>query len=73
MKDTDALMSALLAAALFGSKQEEQKTEADKEKVRRVAEDAGNYYYHIYLGYKDAGFTDEQAFKLLLETIRRNK
>ena len=68
------LLGAFLAAAMIGSeKKEDTETPViDGGKIRKQSEDLGNSYYHVYLGYKDAGFTDEQAFKLLLETIRRN-
>lgn len=74
MKDTEAIMSAILAAAVFdAAKNKGTKTpKIDGDQIRKQSEDVGNAYYHVYLGYKDAGFTDEQAFKLLLETIRRN-
>lgn len=72
MKSTNAIMSALLAAAILDTEKETKDTEIDKDKLRRDSEDIGNVFYHILLGYKDAGFTEEQAFTLLLETIRRN-
>lgn len=74
MKDKDKIASALLLAAMLGA-ENDKKTEAPKingDKIRKQSEDLGNGYFHVYLGFKDAGFTDDQAFALLLETIRRN-
>lgn len=73
--DASAIVGALLLSELLGTKEQEKDAETpeiDGDKIRKQSEDLGNGYYHVYLGYKDAGFNDEQAFKLLLETIRRN-
>lgn len=76
MKDAEAIMSALLAAAVLGAKQDKDKDkespEIDGDKIRKQSKDLGNAYYHIYLGFKDAGFNDTQAFQLVLTTIGRN-
>ena len=75
-KNASALMSALLLAGILGANEKEEEketetTETNKDEIRKQSEDLGNAYYHTYLGFKDAGFTDEQAFELLLATIRR--
>ena len=44
--------------------------EANGEAIRKKSEDLGNLMYQSYLGFKDAGFTDEQAFQLVL-TVKR--
>ena len=74
-KNASAIMGALLLAEMLGENEKENDTETpelDGDKIRKQSEDLGNGYYHVYLGYKDAGFNDDQAFKLLIETIRRN-
>lgn len=73
-KDASAIMGALLLSGMLGTKEKKdlETPEIDGDKIRKQSEDLGNSYYHVYLGYKDAGFNDEQAFKLLLETVRRN-
>jgi hypothetical protein len=77
--EAKAIFSTILTAAMLDEALKDAETKADTEtpeidgdKIRKQSEDLGNSYYHVYLGYKDAGFTDEQAFKLLIETIRRN-
>lgn len=75
-KEVKDFVSALLTAAILGGKAEdkEKKTpKLDGEKIRKQAEDVGNAYYHLYLGFKDAGFNDEQAFQLMMKTVGGNK
>ncbi len=69
MKDTDAIMNAILAAAILGTKKDTKTPEIDGDKIRKQAEDIGNAHYHLYEGFKDAGFTDDQAFTLVLKTV----
>ena len=58
-KDISALTSALLTAAILGgSKKETEKPKLDGDEIRKSAKDIGNAYYHLYLGFKDAGFND---------------
>lgn len=73
MKEAD-IISAILAAAILGDKKDKdtETPKIDGDKIRKQAEDLGNTYYHLYEGFKDAGFNDTQAFALVLETIRRN-
>lgn len=73
-KNADIIGAILVSAAILGAAAEKETEESkfDGDKIRKQAEDVGNRYYHIYLGFKDAGFNDEQAFALVLETIRRN-
>ncbi len=71
MKDTDIISAILAAAAVLGDGEQEKKEtpKLDGDKIRKQAEDVGNAYYHLYLGFKDAGFNDEQAFQLVLNTV----
>ena len=71
-KDASAIMGALLAAAMLGNtkKEETEDPEVKGDKIRKQAEDLGNRMYHAYLGFKDAGFTDDQAFQIVL-TIKK--
>lgn len=49
-------------------------TEEEKHEIaRRNAEDLGNTLYHSYLGFRDAGFNDEQAFQLVLAVMGGKK
>lgn len=72
MKNTDAILNALLTAAILGGDKKTTPPKPDGDEIQKTAEDMGNIYYCVYLGFKDAGFTSERAFELLLETIRRN-
>lgn len=74
MKDADIISALMATAAILGSatEKETKSPKIDGDKIRKQAEDIGNTYYHVYEGFKDAGFNDTQAFALVLETIRRN-
>lgn len=63
MKNSNELLAAILAAAMLDGEQETKTEETD---FRKKAEDIGNALYQSYLGFKDAGFTDEQAFQIVL-------
>lgn len=71
----DALLKAIFAAAILGSKTDEkpESPKVDGDEIRKQTEDVGNAFYHVYLGFKDAGFNDEQAFLLMLKTISKQK
>lgn len=78
MKQPDAstIMSALLAAAFLGGEAEDKEKETPKpngDEIRKQAEDVGNAYFHLYLGFKDAGFNDDQAFQLMMKTVGGNE
>ena len=69
-KDISALTSAILAAAILGGgEKEKEEPKPNGDEIRKQAEDLGNRYYHAYLGFKDAGFNDEQAFQLVLKAV----
>lgn len=59
----EKILAAMLAAAMLDG---EQKTKTEETDFRKKSEDIGNTLYQSYLGFKDAGFTDEQAFQLVL-------
>lgn len=63
MKNANELLAAILTASMLGDEQESKTEETD---FRKKSEDIGNTLYQSYLGFKDAGFTDEQAFQLVL-------
>ena len=52
---------------------EKEKPVIDGEKLRKQGEDMGNTLFHIYLGFIDAGWSEEQAFKLLITVIGGKK
>lgn len=60
----------LIAAFVAAMHNDNQKKETD---IRKESEDFGNELYQSYLGFKDAGFTDEQAFKILLTILGGNE
>lgn len=68
MEDKE-VMKAFLEAILG----EKEKPVIDGEKLRKQGEDIGNTLFHIYLGFIDAGWNEEQAFKLLTTVIGGNK
>lgn len=72
MTEKEILAAMLATAAVMGGaeKKDTETPKIDRDKIRKQSEDIGNAYYHIYEGFKDAGFNDEQAFKLLIQTIR---
>ena len=74
-KNADIIGAILASAAILGAaaEKETEKPMLDGDKIRKQAEDVGNAYYHIYLGFKDAGFNDNQAFRLMLETVGGGK
>lgn len=72
MTEKEILAAILATSAIMGS-YEKKDTETPKingDEIRKQSEDIGHAYYHIYEGFKVAGFNDEQAFKLLIQTIR---
>lgn len=69
MNKDEKLMKEFLELLLDLGK-EEKTPEANGEAIRKKSEDLGNLMYQSYLGFKDAGFTDEQAFQLVL-TVKR--
>lgn len=70
MKDTNAIMNAILTAAILGDvKNGKENPKPNGDEIRKEAEDLGNKLYHEYLGFKDAGFNDEQAFQIVLNTL----
>lgn len=68
MEDKE-VMKALLEAILG----EREKPVIDGEKLRKQGEDMGNTLFHIYLGFVDAGWNEEQAFQLLITVIGGKK
>ena len=64
MKDTD-ILSAILAAAMLESKKKETETD-----FRALAKELGEKLKEAQLGYMDAGFTEEQAFELMMNAIK---
>ena len=70
------LLNSLLAAAILSEavmpNEEKSTTQEDKKQnFRKKSEDLGNLLYQAYLGFKDAGFNDEQAFQLVLTVGRK--
>ena len=61
--NTDALLAAAILGAMFG-----ETTEKD---IRSEAKDFGLKAREIYLGIKDAGFDDIEAFELTLAVINK--
>ncbi len=66
---TEKEISEILAKVILETHKETPKING--EEIRRTSEDVGIAYYYAFLGFKDAGFNDEQAFKLLLHTISK--
>lgn len=69
MKEND-IATALLAAALMGGIETPKTEPTAEENIREKAKKLGGTMYQTYLGFKDAGFTDEQAFQITL-TIKK--
>lgn len=67
MNKNDNLMAAMLAATLLEHKMNEKKTETKNLRVQ--AKEVGLKLKETQLGYMDAGFTEEQAFELMLNAI----
>lgn len=67
MKDTDILNAFLAAAILDSKKKEKEETETD---FRAAAKEIGKKLKEAQLGYIDAGFTEEQAFELMMNAIK---
>ena len=65
MKDTD-ILKAFIAAAMLDEKKREEETD-----FRKLAKEVGESLKEAHLGYMDAGFTNEQAFELVLNHIKR--
>lgn len=68
MNEKEKVVAEALAKA-FGLTLDELYPEQEKQDIRKESEDFGNKMYQSYLGFKDAGFTDEQAFKILLTIL----
>ncbi len=67
MNKNDNLMAAMLAATLLEHKMNEKKTEVKDLRVQ--AKEIGLKLKEAQLGYMDAGFTEEQAFELMMNAI----
>lgn len=67
MNKNDNLMAAMLAATLLEHKMNEKKTETKDLRVQ--AKEIGLKLKEAQLGYMDAGFTEEQAFELMMNAI----
>lgn len=66
-KERDAMVSALLAAAILDSEKEATtESETAERDYRKEAAALARPLYEGYIGFIDAGFTPEQAFQLLL-------
>lgn len=65
MNEKEKVVAEALAKAFGLNLRDIYPEEANKD-LRKQSEDAGNKLYQSYLGFKDAGFTDEQAFQLVL-------
>lgn len=65
--DKNNIMAAMLAATLLEHKMNEKKTETKDLRVQ--AKEIGLKLKEAQLGYMDAGFTEEQAFELMMNAI----
>lgn len=72
MNEKEKVVAEALAKAFGLNLHDIYPEEANKD-LRKQSEDAGNKLYQSYLGFKDAGFTDEQAFKLILTILGGRK
>lgn len=64
MKLTDEIFANLMAAAILdGAKPKQKEEEKD---IRTQAKELGETMKQAMLGFMDAGFTEEQAFKIVL-------
>lgn len=70
MKETD-IMSAILAAALLSGDEKKTPEPEEEKDLRTKAKELGEMMYQTYLGFKDAGFTDDQAFQITLTIKKR--
>lgn len=70
MKETDILTALLAAAAISG--EGEAKPKVTEKNIREKSAELGEVMRESMLGFVDAGFTEEQAFQLVLAIKRRN-
>ena len=68
--NAEAIMSALLLAGMLGGDEKPTNEPEEEKDLRTKAKELGEMMYQTYLGFKDAGFTDDQAFQIVL-TVKR--
>ena len=68
--NAEAIMSALLLAGMLGENEKPTNNPEEEKDLRAKAKELGEKLYQTYLGFKDAGFTDDQAFQIVL-TVKR--
>lgn len=66
----DNLLAAMLAATLLEHKINQKEVETTDKDLRTQAKEIGLKLKEAHLGYMDAGFTDEQAFELMMNAIK---
>lgn len=59
------ILAAVLAAAMLDGKQTKETTD-----FRATAKEVGKSLKEAQLGYMDAGFTEDQAFELMMNAIK---
>ena len=68
MKETNEILAAILAAAMLDGKQTKENDEPTD--FRATAKEIGEKLKEAQLGYMDAGFTEDQAFQLMMNAIK---
>lgn len=63
------LLAAMLAATLLEHKIKQNEVETTNKDLRTQAKEIGLKLKEAQLGYMDAGFTEEQAFELMLKSL----
>lgn len=64
----EKILAALLAAAMLDGKQTKKNDEPTD--FRATAKEIGTQLKEAQLGYMDAGFTEDQAFELMMNAIK---
>lgn len=67
-KDANAILAAMMAAAMLDD-EPEPTTTVD---IRTKSKELGEMLYQSFLGFMDAGFNEEQAIRLTAAIARRN-
>lgn len=70
-RKANEFLAAMLAATMLNNEQTPTQIKEEVMDTRKGSKELGDTLYQSMLGFMDAGFTIEQAFELVVTTMRR--